>query len=132
MKNMTPEQMKASMAQAQSQMGAQKQYMYNAAEMLKTEGNVEVKKEAYPAALAKYGKASRLHACARAQMGGVRPRLRACGVVLRALALVLVRGGEGLASCVCSGLVSDWGWEFPRSCMVRMCLCADVCVCVNV
>jgi len=57
MKNMTPEQMKASMAQAQSQMGAQKQYMYNAAEMLKNEGNVEVKKEAYPAALAKYGKA---------------------------------------------------------------------------
>mmetsp|Transcript_86481 Transcript_86481/g.224587 ORF Transcript_86481/g.224587 Transcript_86481/m.224587 type:complete len:528 (-) Transcript_86481:90-1673(-) len=57
MKNMTPDQLKAGMAQAQNQMSAQKQYWYNASEMLKNEGNAEVKKECYPAALAKYTKA---------------------------------------------------------------------------
>jgi len=57
MQNMTPDQMKQGMAQASTQMNAQKQYMYNASEMLKNEGNAEVKKEDYPAALTKYNKA---------------------------------------------------------------------------
>lgn len=57
MKNMTPEQMQAGMSQAQNQMSAQRQYMYNAAEMLKNEGNTEVKNERYTEALAKYNKA---------------------------------------------------------------------------
>uniref|UniRef100_A0A7S2L8W5 STI1 domain-containing protein n=1 Tax=Zooxanthella nutricula TaxID=1333877 RepID=A0A7S2L8W5_9DINO len=57
MKNMTPEQLRAGMSQAQNQMSAQRQYMYNAAEMLKNEGNAEVKNQAYAAALKKYEKA---------------------------------------------------------------------------
>jgi len=57
MKNMTPEQLKTQMAQAQSQMGAQKQYYYNAAEILKNEGNTAVKAEKYAEALEKYERA---------------------------------------------------------------------------
>lgn len=57
MKSMTPEQMKTGLAQAQGQMSAQKQYMYNAAEMLKNQGNAEVKQENFDEALAKYTKA---------------------------------------------------------------------------
>lgn len=57
MKNMTPEQMQQGMAQAQNQMGAQKQYYINAAEMLKNEGNAAVKKEDYTEALSKYTRA---------------------------------------------------------------------------
>lgn len=57
MKNMTPEQMRQGMTQAQSQMSAQKQYMYNASEMLKNEGNTEVKNENFIFALSKYNKA---------------------------------------------------------------------------
>jgi len=57
MKTMTPEQLQAGMSQAQSQMNNQKQYMCNAAEMLKNEGNAHVKAERYSEALPKYSKA---------------------------------------------------------------------------
>lgn len=57
MKNMTPEQLQQGMSQAQTQMSAQKQYYYNAAEMLKNEGNKFVKDENYTEALGKYSKA---------------------------------------------------------------------------
>jgi len=57
MKSMSPEQLQQGMSQAQRQMGAQKTYMVNAAEMLKNEGNAEVKAERYTEALAKYAKA---------------------------------------------------------------------------
>jgi len=57
MKGMSPEQLKASMAQAQTQMSAQKQYMYNASEILKNDGNKLVKSEKYAEALTKYTKA---------------------------------------------------------------------------
>jgi len=57
MKNMSPEQLTQGMQQAQTQMGAQKQYMMNAAEMLKKEGNAAVAKEDYKEALSKYQRA---------------------------------------------------------------------------
>lgn len=57
MKNMSPEQLQGAMSQAQNQMSAQKQYMTNAAEMLKNEGNTAVKAEKYSEALGKYSKA---------------------------------------------------------------------------
>mmetsp|Transcript_114647 Transcript_114647/g.319264 ORF Transcript_114647/g.319264 Transcript_114647/m.319264 type:complete len:577 (+) Transcript_114647:197-1927(+) len=57
MKNMSPQELQAGMTQAQSQLAAQKQYMYNAAEMLKNEGNTYVKAEKYSEALSKYSKA---------------------------------------------------------------------------
>jgi len=56
MKNMTPDQIRAGMSQAQQHMSAQKQYMYNAAEMLKKEGNDLVKQSNFSSALAKYTK----------------------------------------------------------------------------
>lgn len=57
MKNMSPEQLQAGMTQAQRQLGAQKQYYLNAAEVLKREGNAEVKNERYQEALSKYTRA---------------------------------------------------------------------------
>jgi len=57
MKNMTPEQMRAGMNQAQNQMGAQKQYVYNGALHLKNEGNNCIKKEEYSKALESYDRA---------------------------------------------------------------------------
>mmetsp|Transcript_40613 Transcript_40613/g.97122 ORF Transcript_40613/g.97122 Transcript_40613/m.97122 type:complete len:387 (+) Transcript_40613:162-1322(+) len=57
MKNMSPEQLQGAMSQAQNQMSAQKQYMKNASEMLKNEGNNNVKAQQYSEALAKYSKA---------------------------------------------------------------------------
>merc|ERR1719443_2271326 len=57
MKNMTPEEMRAGMTQAQSQMGAQKQYVYNGALHLKTEGNNAIKEEKYSQALESYERA---------------------------------------------------------------------------
>lgn len=57
MKNMTPEQLQTGFTQAQSQMSAQQRYMFNAAEMLKNEGNTHVKNEQYVEALKKYTKA---------------------------------------------------------------------------
>mmetsp|Transcript_36966 Transcript_36966/g.85273 ORF Transcript_36966/g.85273 Transcript_36966/m.85273 type:complete len:544 (+) Transcript_36966:101-1732(+) len=57
MKNMTPEEMRAGMNQAQGQMSGQRQYMCNASEMLKKEGNALVQKEDFPEALIKYEKA---------------------------------------------------------------------------
>jgi hypothetical protein len=56
MKNMSPEQMKAGMSQAQSQMGAQKQYVYNGALHLKNEGNTHIKNEEYSKALESYNR----------------------------------------------------------------------------
>lgn len=57
MKNMSPEQLQASMSQAQAQMGAQKQYMFNASTTLKNEGNALIKHEKYDEALAAYDRA---------------------------------------------------------------------------
>eukprot|EP00930_Biecheleria_cincta_P101272 TRINITY_DN92900_c0_g1_i1.p1 TRINITY_DN92900_c0_g1~~TRINITY_DN92900_c0_g1_i1.p1 ORF type:complete len:562 (+),score=168.81 TRINITY_DN92900_c0_g1_i1:242-1687(+) len=57
MGNMSPDQLKQGMAQAQTQMGAQKQYYYNAAMMLKNEGNAHIKNEKYSDALTVYNKA---------------------------------------------------------------------------
>jgi tetratricopeptide (TPR) repeat protein len=57
MKNMTPEQIRQGMTQAQSQMGAQKQYVYNGALHLKNEGNTHIKNEEYTKALEAYDRA---------------------------------------------------------------------------
>merc|ERR1719253_2403012 len=57
MKNMSPEQMQAQMNQAKSQMGAQKQYVYNGAMHLKNEGNTQIKAGAYAKALESYDRA---------------------------------------------------------------------------
>mmetsp|Transcript_64838 Transcript_64838/g.154800 ORF Transcript_64838/g.154800 Transcript_64838/m.154800 type:complete len:562 (-) Transcript_64838:100-1785(-) len=56
MKNMTPEQLRQGMSQAQGQMSAQKQYMCNASEMLKKEGNDLIAQNKFAEALAKYEK----------------------------------------------------------------------------
>jgi len=57
MKKMSPEEIQAGMSQAQTQFKGQRQYYYNAAEMLKNEGNGFVKSEKYSDALGKYTKA---------------------------------------------------------------------------
>merc|ERR1719253_506505 len=57
MKNMSPEQMQAQMNQAKSQMGAQKQYVYNGALHLKNEGNTHIKNEEFSKALEAYDRA---------------------------------------------------------------------------
>lgn len=57
LKNMSPEQLRQGMSQAQSQMGAQKQHMFNASTMLKNEGNAFIKSEKYADALQAYNKA---------------------------------------------------------------------------
>lgn len=57
MKNMTPDQMKQGMAQAQNQMGAQKTYMYNGAMKLKNDGNEKIKAEKFSEALESYDRA---------------------------------------------------------------------------
>merc|ERR1719326_2799055 len=57
MKNMTPEQMKAGMSQAQNQMGAQKQYVMNGALHLKKEGNEHIQNQEYTKALEAYDRA---------------------------------------------------------------------------
>merc|ERR1719443_546801 len=57
MKNMSPEQMRAGLSQAQTHMGNQRQYMYNASVMLKNEGNVSLKAGKYEEALKDYKKA---------------------------------------------------------------------------
>eukprot|EP00928_Gymnodinium_smaydae_P071067 TRINITY_DN54749_c0_g1_i1.p1 TRINITY_DN54749_c0_g1~~TRINITY_DN54749_c0_g1_i1.p1 ORF type:complete len:544 (+),score=168.73 TRINITY_DN54749_c0_g1_i1:158-1789(+) len=59
MKNMSPEQLRQGMSQAQQQMSAQKTYYCNAAEMLKNEGNELIKGATpnYKEALEKYGRA---------------------------------------------------------------------------
>lgn len=57
MKNMTPEQLRAGMSEAQNQMGAQKQYVVNGAMYLKNEGNTHIKNEAYDKALEVYNRA---------------------------------------------------------------------------
>lgn len=57
MKNMTPEQMKAGMNQAQNQMGAQKSYVYNGAVSIKNEGNTLLKEGKHKEALDLYVRA---------------------------------------------------------------------------
>merc|ERR1719230_635384 len=57
MKNMSPEEMRAGMTQAQSQMGAQKQYVYNGALHLKSEGNAHIQNQEYSKALESYERA---------------------------------------------------------------------------
>lgn len=57
MKNMTPEQLRQGMTQAQSQMGAQKQYVYNGALQLKTEGNQHIQNQEFSKALEAYDRA---------------------------------------------------------------------------
>lgn len=57
MKKMSPEQMRQGMTQAQSQMGAQKQYLYNASVILKNEGNEHIKHEKHAEALLAYNRA---------------------------------------------------------------------------
>mmetsp|Transcript_46727 Transcript_46727/g.84341 ORF Transcript_46727/g.84341 Transcript_46727/m.84341 type:complete len:533 (+) Transcript_46727:95-1693(+) len=54
---MSPEQLKSGMSQAQNQMSNQKQYYYNAAMMLKNEGNTHIKAEKHAEALKVYDKA---------------------------------------------------------------------------
>merc|ERR1719491_1731322 len=57
MKNMTPEQMRAGMNQAQGQMGAQKQYVYSGALQLKSSGNAHIQTQEYAKALESYDRA---------------------------------------------------------------------------
>jgi len=57
MKNMSPEDLKSQMGQAQQQMGAQKQYVYNGALHLKNEGNNCIKSQEYSKALESYDRA---------------------------------------------------------------------------
>jgi len=57
LKHMTPDQLRAGMSQAETQLGGQKQYYCNAAEILKNEGNALIKGERYAEALEKYNKA---------------------------------------------------------------------------
>ncbi|CAE7364827.1 OEP61, partial [Symbiodinium pilosum] len=54
---MSPDELKSSMSQAQTQMGGQKQYMYNASMQLKNEGNDHIKAQKYSEALGVYSKA---------------------------------------------------------------------------
>jgi len=57
MKNMTPEQMRAGMNQAQAQTGAQKDYVYKGALGLKSEGNAHIQNQEYSKALESYDRA---------------------------------------------------------------------------
>eukprot|EP00929_Paragymnodinium_shiwhaense_P034783 TRINITY_DN18882_c0_g1_i1.p1 TRINITY_DN18882_c0_g1~~TRINITY_DN18882_c0_g1_i1.p1 ORF type:complete len:562 (-),score=238.95 TRINITY_DN18882_c0_g1_i1:256-1941(-) len=54
MKNMTPDQMRSQMNQAQGQMGAQKNYVMSGATHIKNEGNNHIKKGEYTQALELY------------------------------------------------------------------------------
>lgn len=54
---MSPEELKSNMNQAQQQYGGQKQYMYNASMTLKNQGNDHIKAQKYADALKAYSKA---------------------------------------------------------------------------
>eukprot|EP00927_Polykrikos_kofoidii_P078608 TRINITY_DN75412_c0_g1_i1.p1 TRINITY_DN75412_c0_g1~~TRINITY_DN75412_c0_g1_i1.p1 ORF type:complete len:610 (+),score=160.57 TRINITY_DN75412_c0_g1_i1:198-1832(+) len=57
MGNMSPEQLRAGMSQAQGQMDAQKQYVMNGAVVIKNEGNDLIRKGEYKQALTSYDRA---------------------------------------------------------------------------
>lgn len=57
LKNMSPEQMRAQMSQAQNHMSAQKQYVYNGALSLKEDGNTHIKAGRHKEALEVYDRA---------------------------------------------------------------------------
>ncbi|CAK9114771.1 unnamed protein product [Durusdinium trenchii] len=54
---MSPDELKTSMNQAQQQYGGQKQYMYNASMELKNQGNADIKAGKYAEALKSYSRA---------------------------------------------------------------------------
>lgn len=54
---MSPDELKTNMSQAQQQYGGQKQYMYNASMTLKNQGNDEIKAQKYSDALKSYSRA---------------------------------------------------------------------------